>query len=224
MTDSIKLKTSLGWITVGREIDICIPKISVDIYASSNGARNQTISTGGNFLGYPLGFKRTNAGRIDLRYIVELGRKSSIVLKGERGLQSATNILNSFCAKAFKQEGIAARAVSRKDFSVEYTNPPYALDEHSSLLKRIERSECVIFEDQLVDPRIKGSYWIASTSSRIRRNELAFGVDSIEDGILKSEILIDENNQAQESEKQILALVMIKVDIKESMNKMTKLA
>ena len=224
MANSIKLMTSLGWITVGSEININIPKISMDVYASNNGARNQTISTGGNLKGYPLGFERTNTGRIDLRYIVELGRKSSIVFNGERGLQCATNILNSFCSKAFKQKGITARAVSRKDFNVEYTNPPYGLDEHSSLLKRIERSESVIFEDQLVDPRIKGSYWIASTSSRIIGRNLTFGVDSLEDGILKSETLVDENNQDKESEKQILALVMLKVDIKKSMSKVRKIA
>lgn len=219
MANQIELMTSLGWITVGSEIDIKIPKISMDVYASNNGARNQTIFTGGNFIGYPLGFKRTDAGRIDLKYIVELGKKSSIVFRGERGLQCATNILNSFCSKAFKQKGISARAVNRRDFKVEYTKPPYGLDENSRLLKRIERSESVIFEDQLVDSRIKGSYWIASTSSRIIGENLTFGVDSLEDGILKSETLVDENNQDKESEKQILALVMLKVDIKKSMSK-----
>ena len=219
MTAPIKLMTSLGWVTVGSEIDIYVPKINIDVYASNNGAKNQTISTGGNLLGYPLGFERTHAGHIMLLYVVGLGMRSSIILNGERGLQCATNILNSFCMKAFKLKGINARAVNRKDFNVEYTNPPYGLEEDSALLKRIERSDAVIFENQQVDSKIKGTYWLASTSSRIKGGDLAFGVDCLEDGILKNETLVDTDGQAQSAKKQILALVRIKVDIRESMGK-----
>ena len=47
MTAPIKLMTSLGWVTVGSEIDIYVPKISIDVYASHYGAKNQSIPTGG---------------------------------------------------------------------------------------------------------------------------------------------------------------------------------
>lgn len=219
MSDPIRLMTSLGWITVGSEIDIYIPKISVDVRASNNGAKVQTISTGGNLLGYPLGFERTYTGHIVLLYAVGLGKRSSIILNGERGLQCATNILNSFCSKAFKAKGMSARAVNRKDFKVEYKNPPYGLEESSALIKRIYRSNTVIFDDQQVVSKIRGSYWLASTSSRIKGEDLAFGVDCLEDGILTNETLVYANGEMQEAEKQILALVRIKVDIKESRKK-----
>lgn len=219
MTSQIKLMTSLGWVTVGSEIDICVPKISIDVYASNNGSKNQTISTGGNLLGYPLGFERTHAGHIMLLYVVGLGKKSSIILNGERGLQCATNILNSFCSKVFKAKGISARAVNRKDLKVEYTNPPYGLEEGSTLLKRIERSDAVIFENQQVDSKIQGTYWLASTSSRIKGGDLVFGVDCLEDGIIKNETLVDTDGKVKGAKKQILALVRIKVDIRESMGK-----
>ena len=219
MSNPIELMTSLGRITIGNEIDIYIPKISVDVYASNNGAKNQTISTGGNLLGYPLGFERTHTGQIMLLYAVGLGKRSSIILNGERGLQCATNILNSFCSKVFKAKGISARAVNRKDFRVEYKNPPYGLEESSALIKRIDRSDAVIFDNQQVTSKIRGAYWLASTSSRIKGEDLAFGVDYLEDGVLKNETLVDTDGQARESKKQILALVRIKVDIRESMGK-----
>ena len=206
MSNPIELMTSLGRITIGNEIDIYIPKISVDVYASNNGAKNQTISTGGNLLGYPLGFERTHTGQIMLLYAVGLGKRSSIILNGERGLQCATNILNSFCSKAFKARGISARAVNRKDFRVEYKNPPYGLEESSALIKRIDRSDAVIFDNQQV-------------TSKIRGEDLAFGVDCLEDGILKNETLVDADGEMKEAEKQILALVRIKVDIRGSKKK-----
>lgn len=224
MLNSIELMTSMGRITVGSEIDIEIPKISLDIYASNTGAKNQTISTGGNLLGYPLGFEKTATGHINLLYLVELGKESSITFKGERGLQCATNVLNSFCSKAFKQNGIIARAVNRKDFKVKYASFPYGLSEHSRLLERIERSGCVIFEDQQVSSVIKGEYWLASTSSRISGGDLTFGIDSLEDGVLKNEVLVDENNQEQGAKKQILALVKIRVNVEESMSKIGNIA
>ncbi len=219
MSNPIELMTSLGRITIGNEIDIYIPKISVDVYASNNGAKNQTISTGGNLLGYPLGFERTHTGQIMLLYAVGLGKRSSIILNGERGLQCATNILNSFCSKAFKARGISARAVNRKDFRVEYKNPPYGLEESSALIKRIDRSDAVIFDNQQVTSKIRGAYWLASTSSRIKGEDLAFGVDCLEDGILKNETLVDADGEMKEAEKQILALVRIKVDIRGSKKK-----
>ena len=48
---------------------------------------------------------------------------------------------------------------------------------------------------------------------------MAFGVDCLEDGILKNETLVDTDGQPQSAKKQILALVRIKVDIRESMGK-----
>ena len=154
-----------------------------------------------------------------LLYAVGLGKRSSIILNGERGLQCATNILNSFCSKAFKARGISARAVNRKDFRVEYKNPPYGLEESSALIKRIDRSDAVIFDNQQVTSKIRGAYWLASTSSRIKGEDLAFGVDCLEDGILKNETLVDADGEMKEAEKQILALVRIKVDIRGSKKK-----
>lgn len=219
MSNSIKVATSLGNLIVGNEINIHIPKISAEVYASSNGYENQTISTGGDLTGYPVGFEKSYRGHIFLLYVVSLGSNSYITFKGERGLQSAANILNSFCTKAFKQVGMSARALSRKDLKVKYITYPYGLSENSVLLKRIERSESVIYNEQLVEPRYRmnGSYWLASTSGKIHDKGLMHGVDSIENGVLKSRILIDEDERFKEAGNEILALVKIRVNIEETM-------
>lgn len=214
--DSIKLMTQLGWVIVGEEIEISIPKIGVNVCASNNGVKNQIITTEGVLLGHPFGYERTNTGRINLLYIVGLGKGSFISLKGERGLQCGSNILNSFCSKVFKQKGISARSVSRKDFKVDYSVASNCFSEDNNLIKRIGENNSVIFEDQQVAPNIQGTYWLASTSSRIKEGDLTFGMDALEDGVLKSEPLVDENNNPHEAKKQILALVKLKVDIEGS--------
>lgn len=214
MSNSIKVSTPLGKLIVGDEINIHIPKIRAEVYASSNGYENQTISTGGDLTGYPVGFEKSHSGHIFLLYVVGLGSNSYITFKGERGLQGAANILNSFCTKAFKQRGMSARALSRKDLKIKYETYPYGLSENSDLLKRIERSESVIYNEQLVEPRyrINGSYWLASTSGKIHDKGLMRGVDSIENGVLKSRILIDEEEKFKEEGNEILALVKIRVN------------
>lgn len=196
MPNSIKLFTDLGWIFAKSEVDIKVPKITERVLISSSGTYNQRISTGGNLLGYPLGFEKTNSGRIYLLYITELGIKSSVSFRGNVGFQCATNVLNSFCTKAFRQIGISARAVCRDDFNKLYE---------------------MCLDGQLVEPRIKGSYWLASTSARIDEEEFVFCLDSIEDGVLKSEPLMLANEQPLEAKKGILALVRLRVDIEQTM-------
>lgn len=218
----VELKTSLGWIKPGTPIDIPIKRFSLSVHATTNGAKAQSITTGGTLLGYPFGFESTKGGHISLKYVVGLGKKSAICFKGERGLIGATNVLNSFCSKAFRKEGMCARSLNRIDLKVEYQKWPYGLDMHSPLLKRLENAGSVlIFEDQPVNIPIKGKYWLASTSSRIGENDFTYGLDTIEDGVIKNIKLVDEKGRdAITDERQVIALVKLKVDVKESMNRM----
>ena len=196
------LVTSFGRVIVGEEIDISIPKIGKEIPKSVSGVKAQTIKTGGKLLGYPLGYEVTKKGHLNLIYLVALGKKSSIAFAGEIGFENATNVLNSFCSKAFKQKGMCARAVSIED-----------------LEKNVD-SIILLATPQELMSKLIGSFWLASTSSYEEGDNHNFCLDTIENREFGSEPLVDtEGNSFISTSRQICALVKLRVNIRESLER-----
>lgn len=202
MAKDKNLVTSFGTVTVGEEIDIFIPKIGKEIPRSVSGVKAQTIKTGGKLLGYPFGYEVTRKGHLNLLYLVGLGKKSSISFAGELGFENATNLLNSFCSKAFKQEGMCARAVSTED------------------LEKKEDSIILLSAPQEIMSKLIGSFWLASTSSNEEDDNRNFCLDTIDNGDFGSEKLVDtKGNSFTSTSRQICALVKLRVNIEESLER-----
>ena len=202
MAKAKNLVTSLGIVTVGEEIDIFVPKVEREIPRSVSGVKAQIIKTGGRLLGYPFGYEITRTEHLDLLYLVGLGKRSSIAFAGEIGFENATNVLNSFCSKAFKQEGMCARAVSIDDFE-----------------KNIDNITTLATQEELRS-KLKGSFWLASTSSYEEGDNHNFCLDTIENGEFGSEPLVDtEGNSFISTSRQICALVKLRVNIRESLER-----